>query len=87
MDEPTAHLDLKHQIIALEAARPFRRRGRRRALHPARSRARPGFGDEVLLMKQGRLVAQGEAGSLLTAPMIAEIYGISDRRAQQFAAS
>jgi iron complex transport system ATP-binding protein len=87
MDEPTAHLDLKHQVIALEAARDFVDAGGAALciLHDI-GLARE-FSDEVLLMKQGRLVAQGEAGSLLTAPMIAEIYGISDRRAQQFAAS
>ncbi len=87
MDEPTAHLDLKHQILALEAARDFVDAGGGALciLHDM-GLARE-FSDEVLLMKQGRLVAQGEAGSLLTAPMIAEIYGISDRRAQQFAAS
>lgn len=87
MDEPTAHLDLKHQVIALEAARDFANAGGAALciLHDI-GLARE-FSDAVLLMKQGRLVASGRAADLLTAPVIADIYGISEPRARQFAAS
>jgi iron complex transport system ATP-binding protein len=85
MDEPTAHLDLKHQIIALEAARHFVDAGGAALciLHDlvlARD-----FGDDIVLMKNGRITARGSAGALLTAAAIADIYGIPDERAQRLA--
>jgi iron complex transport system ATP-binding protein len=85
MDEPTAHLDLKHQVIALEAARDFVDAGGAALciLHDV-ALARE-FSDDVLLMKSGRVLARGGAGALLTAPAIADIYGISTERARQFA--
>lgn len=85
MDEPTAHLDLKHQIIALEAARHFVDAGGAALciLHDL-GLARD-FGDEIVLMKDGRVTAQGDARSLLTAAAIADIYGIPDERAARLA--
>ena len=85
MDEPTAHLDLKHQIIALEAARRFVDAGGAGLciLHDL-TLARD-FGNEIVLMKNGRITAQGEARALLTATAIADIYGIPGERAERLA--
>jgi iron complex transport system ATP-binding protein len=85
MDEPTAHLDLKHQIIALEAARRFADEGGAALciLHDL-ALARE-FSDELVLMKGGRIAARGEASSLLTAVRIADILGVPDQRAQRLA--
>ncbi|MGF1622825.1 MAG: ATP-binding cassette domain-containing protein [Rhodomicrobiaceae bacterium] len=85
MDEPTAHLDLKQQIVALEAARDFAANGGAALciLHDI-ALARD-FSDELVLMKDGRIAACGEARELLTAELIAEIYRISGERARQFA--
>lgn len=85
MDEPTAHLDLKHQIMALEAARAFADEGGGALciLHDL-GLARE-FSDEIILMKQGRIIAKGAAPSLLTSEMIAQIYDISGQRAKQLA--
>jgi iron complex transport system ATP-binding protein len=85
MDEPTAHLDLKHQIIALEAARSFADEGGGALciLHDL-ALARE-FSDEVVLMSAGRIAARGEARSLLTAPRIAEIFDVPEQRAERLA--
>jgi iron complex transport system ATP-binding protein len=85
MDEPTAHLDLKHQIIALEAARHFVDAGGAALciLHDL-TLARD-FGDDIVLMKTGRVTARGEARGMLTAAVIADIYGIADERAERLA--
>lgn len=85
MDEPTAHLDLKHQIMALEAARAFVDDGGSALciLHDL-GLARE-FSDEIILMKNGRIAANGAAMTLFTPELIADIYEITDQRARQLA--
>ena len=85
MDEPTAYLDLKHQIVALEAAHAYAEAGGATLciLHDI-GLARE-FAGHVVLMRGGRIQAQGKPETLLTASIIADIYGISNRRAQRFA--
>jgi iron complex transport system ATP-binding protein len=85
MDEPTAHLDLKHQIIALEVAHAFTEAGGAALciLHDI-GLARE-FAGEIVLMKQGRIAARGPAADLLTASAIADIYDIPDERARRLA--
>jgi iron complex transport system ATP-binding protein len=85
MDEPTAHLDLKHQIVALEVAQSFAEAGGGALciLHDV-GLARE-FASEVILMKDGRIAGRGRPEALLTAAAIADIYGIPDQRARRFA--
>jgi len=85
MDEPTAHLDLKHQVIALEAARDFADEGGGvlcilHDLPLARE-----FCDQLIMMKDGRIARSGAPHSLLTADLIAQIYDIPHQRAAQLA--
>jgi iron complex transport system ATP-binding protein len=85
MDEPTAHLDLKHQIVALEAAREFADGGGGVLciLHDL-ALARE-FSDSIVLMKTGRVAAAGKAAELLTPTAIAGAYDISPERAARIA--
>jgi iron complex transport system ATP-binding protein len=85
MDEPTAHLDLKHQILALEVARRFVDAGGSALciLHDL-ALARE-FSDDVILMKSGCIAARGAASVALTAAMIAEVYDIGAERAGRLA--
>jgi iron complex transport system ATP-binding protein len=87
LDEPTAHLDLKHQFVALEAARRFTRQngGVLCILHDL-TLARE-FADEIILMKDGRITATGDAQDILTAGTIAEIYDLTHDRAAGLAAA
>jgi iron complex transport system ATP-binding protein len=85
MDEPTAHLDLKHQIVALEAARDFADAGGG-VLCILHDLALAGeFSDAVVLMTSGRVTASGKAEELLTPAAIAGAYGISQERATRLA--
>ena len=85
MDEPTAHLDLKHQIVALEVAQAFAEGGGAALciLHDI-GLARE-FANEIIMMKAGRIAVRGKADGLLTASTIADIYDISGQRARRFA--
>lgn len=82
MDEPTAHLDLKHQIVALEAARRFAREGGGVLciLHDI-ALARE-FADECVLLCEGKTLAHGRAEDILTAENLQQTFGISFARAQ-----
>jgi iron complex transport system ATP-binding protein len=86
MDEPTAHLDLKHQIVALEAAQTFVQDGGAAlcVLHDV-ALARQ-FASELIFMKAGRVEARGAADRLLTAEGIAHIYDIAYERARTLTA-
>lgn len=78
-DEPTTHLDLRHQVECLELlSRSRRERGTTilAALHDLPLAAR--YCDLVLLLSNGRLQAIGPPGEVLTAATIREVFQITD---------
>jgi len=77
MDEPTSHLDLRYQIEFLELTLKLAVESNKTvmvALHDLNLAAR--FGDEVLAMKDGRVVIQGKAREILNPDTIGSIYGL-----------
>ncbi len=76
LDEPTAALDLRHQVRILDALRR-RVRGRARGaavvLHDLNLAA--GFCDRLLLMDQGRAVRCGPPAEVLQYPVLKAVYG------------
>ncbi|WP_160121552.1 heme ABC transporter ATP-binding protein [Rhodovarius lipocyclicus] len=80
LDEPTASLDLPHQHAILAAARCRAMEGAAvmLVLHDVGLAAR--YCDEVLILGQGRAVAQGPAPLVLTAEAISSAYGMAVRR-------
>jgi iron complex transport system ATP-binding protein len=84
MDEPTAHLDLKHQIVALEAARDFTVRGGAALCILHDLRLAHDFGDEIVLMKRGQIAARGTP-DILKPAAIASIFDIPEDRAERLA--
>lgn len=77
MDEPTSHLDLRYQIEFLELTMKLAVEANKTvmvALHDLNLAAR--FGDEVLAMKDGRVVMQGKARKVLNSETIGAIYGL-----------
>ena len=78
LDEPVSHLDIRHQVDILQAVR--RRvdstgvtalcvlHDLNQALH---------YADHVVLLHQGRVVAQGHPAEVLQPQMVEEVYGIS----------
>lgn len=76
-DEPLAALDPAHQIDVMALLRAEAARGATviAVLHDLTLAAR--WCDRLLLIDQGRLVADGKPAEVLTAERIGEIYGVS----------
>lgn len=75
-DEPVAALDPRHQLLVLEVLRSRARAGAAvvAVMHDLPLAAR--FADRVLLIREGRLVADGTSRDVLTAAELAASFGI-----------
>ncbi|MGP9806207.1 ABC transporter ATP-binding protein [Paracoccus sp. NSM] len=81
LDEPVNHLDIRYQYEIMALVRDLMiRRGRTVVvvLHDLNLAA--GFADQVALMQDGRLAAEGSPGQILTEPRIAEVFGLRVER-------
>jgi len=76
-DEPLASLDPAHQIDVLERLHEAARAGAGVivVLHDLNQAAR--VADDVVLLREGRVVAAGAAEAVLTAPLIERTYGVT----------
>ena len=79
LDEPTAHLDVRHQIDLLARARALADSGRTvvAALHDLDRAA--AFAGRMLVLHAGRLVADGPPADVLTAALLADVFGVRAR--------
>ncbi len=77
LDEPTASLDIGHQIGVLELARDFARRGGAvlAILHDLNLAAE--FADHLAILHHGRLVCEGSPQETIDDQTIAHVYGIA----------
>lgn len=75
LDEPTAPLDLARQIDVMAALRSLAAEGVGvvAALHDLNLAA--AFADHVILLAQGRLLAEGPPQEVFTAPILTQAYG------------
>jgi iron complex transport system ATP-binding protein len=75
LDEPTAHLDLRHQVLVLRLAREVAVAGRAVVvvLHDVNLAAR--WADRLMVLAGGRVVACGPPERTLTAAILTEVYG------------
>ncbi|MFO0982633.1 MAG: ABC transporter ATP-binding protein [Planctomycetota bacterium] len=76
-DEPVQQLDLRHQLEVMEFARAFARRAGKSGLivlHDLTLAAR--FCDAVLLLSEGRIVAQGSPEQVLTEANVRRAYRV-----------
>ena len=78
-DEPLANLDPAHQIAGMELLRAEAQAGTLvlAALHDLSLAYR--HCDHILLLQEGRIVAEGPAEAALTAETLAQVYGITAR--------
>ena len=76
LDEPTAHLDVAHQFALLGAAQALAADGRLviAALHELTAAAR--FCTRLLVLQDGRLVADGPPAAALTPALLADVFGM-----------
>jgi iron complex transport system ATP-binding protein len=80
LDEPTANLDIAHQIEVLNLMRGLcHEKGLAVliALHDLNMAAQ--YCDRLILMKKGRLFAEGAARQVITAENIRDVYGAGSR--------
>jgi iron complex transport system ATP-binding protein len=76
LDEPTANLDLQHQVAMLELVRGLtRERGLTviAAVHDLQLAAL--YCDRVALLSAGQIVSEGSPEAVLTAPLLLETFG------------
>lgn len=77
LDEPTTYLDMAHQVEVLDLVTELNRsRGTTVAivLHELNLAAR--YGDHLIAMKEGRIVAQGTPAEILDAQLVREVFGL-----------
>ncbi|RVU34064.1 ABC transporter ATP-binding protein [Hwanghaeella grinnelliae] len=77
LDEPTAALDLRHQLVVLNAVRDHaRERGvvAIAAMHDLSLAAQ--FAQEIICLSGGTVVASGPAGDVLTEERLRDVYGV-----------
>ncbi len=77
LDEPTTYLDLAHQVEVLDVVSELNaRRGTTVAivLHELNLAAR--YADHLVAMKEGRIVAEGDPGGVLTSSLVQEVFGL-----------
>jgi iron complex transport system ATP-binding protein len=76
LDEPTASLDLKHQIDTLGIARTYARAGGAvvAVLHDLNLAS--AFADEIAALSNGKLVARGRPADVVTRDLLREVFGV-----------
>jgi iron-siderophore transport system ATP-binding protein len=80
LDEPTTFLDIAHQIELLELCVRLNREQRSTmvaVLHDLNQASR--YADHIVVMKTGRIVAQGDPRAVITAELIEDVFGLGCR--------
>jgi iron complex transport system ATP-binding protein len=77
LDEPTTFLDLTHQVEVLDLLVDLNRRDGRTivlVLHDLNHACR--YADQIIAMKSGSIVAQGDPKSVITEELVEAVYGL-----------
>ena len=78
LDEPTTYLDISHQVEVLDLCADLHEHHGRTlvaVLHDVSQAAR--YATHLIAMKDGRIVAEGPPGEIITAALIEEVYGLA----------
>lgn len=78
LDEPTANLDIRHQLEVLDLISSLIKRGgisAVMAMHDVNLACR--FSDEIILLHKGRVFAAGKPESVITEENMRAVYGVS----------
>ncbi|HTT26329.1 MAG TPA: ABC transporter ATP-binding protein [Thermoplasmata archaeon] len=78
LDEPTAHLDIGHQLDLLDRVRAqvrSRRLAVVAAIHDLNLAAR--FADRILVLSHGRIVAEGPPARVLSGALLRTVWGVA----------
>jgi iron complex transport system ATP-binding protein len=76
LDEPTTYLDIAHQIDLLDLFATLNRRGSTMVavLHDLNQATR--YATHLVVMKEGRVVAEGPPREVFTAELVADVFGL-----------
>jgi iron complex transport system ATP-binding protein len=77
LDEPTTYLDIAHQVELLDLFGMLNREQNRTVvvvLHDLQHACR--YADQIIVMKAGRIVAQGDPNAVITEALIEDVYGL-----------
>lgn len=79
LDEPTTYLDIGHQIDVLDLCTSLQREGRTlvAVLHDLNQAAR--YATHLIALRDGRIVAQGTPGAVVTAELVRDVFGVAAR--------
>jgi iron complex transport system ATP-binding protein len=79
LDEPTTFLDLSHQFEVLDLCAELHEQGRTivAVLHDLNHAGR--YATELIVMKEGSIVAQGPPATVMTAALVEEVFSIPCR--------
>ncbi|GAA3900815.1 ABC transporter ATP-binding protein [Microbacterium invictum] len=79
LDEPTTFLDIAHQIELLDLIAHLRAEGRTvvAVLHEINLAAR--YATHLIAMRDGRIVAEGAPGEVVTEELVEQVFGLSCR--------
>jgi iron complex transport system ATP-binding protein len=77
LDEPTTYLDVAHQYDLLELCAQLHRRGRAitAVLHDLNQAAH--YATHLIVLREGAVVAQGAPAEILTADLVADVFGLT----------
>ncbi|QEP44729.1 ABC transporter ATP-binding protein [Ectothiorhodospiraceae bacterium BW-2] len=76
VDEPVAALDLAHQLQLMQQLERFCQQGGALLLVVHNLQLAAHFSSKVVLLQQGKLVAEGEAAKVLTPERMAQLFGV-----------
>ncbi|MEV4709247.1 ABC transporter ATP-binding protein [Actinoplanes sp. NPDC049316] len=76
LDEPTTYLDIAYQIDLLDLCADLNEQGRTlvAVLHDLNHACR--YATHLIAMKDGRVVAAGDPGTIITADLVHDVYGL-----------
>ena len=77
LDEPTTYLDIAHQVELLDLFATLNRQQHRTViavLHDLNHACR--YADQIITMKAGRIVAQGDPKDVITEELVEAVYGL-----------
>ena len=77
LDEPTTHLDINHQVELLRLVRTLNADAGKTivvVLHDLNLACR--YCDHVIAMADGRIVAEGAPGDVITAELVRTVFGL-----------